>query len=199
MKIETIQPEAVLPAEMIEVMQDRLVRLERSAKTLKLFVVAVSAALIALVLSGASGDTGEPGVVDVVRAHAVEIVDADNAVRASLDFSDQTGPSLALFDGAGTVRARFFIFEDQIPRLIFCDPEGRTRELLGVSSDGSAVKLFDPDGNMRAIFGLYMDGSGGMALMDSGGGLRLGAAADGDGNPSIDLIDGGGNSIFNIP
>ena len=71
--------------------------------------------------------------------------------------------------------------------------------MIGVSGDGSAVKMFDENGVMRAIMGLYMDGSSGLVLIDSGGSIRLGMGVDGGGSPQINMFDERGEIQFEAP
>jgi hypothetical protein len=123
-----------------------------------------------------SADDVEVEVVDLVRAHRFEVVDAGGAVRAvlgSLDTPDPASPvfGLSLLDGDG--RARVWLSIDALgPALVF-DLAGNNLITLGVNDPaadalrvGGYFHMADFDG--KTVFGWQL-GDDGTVLARLGG------------------------------
>ncbi len=185
------------PDESIEALAGRVATLERSNRRLTIAICIFSAVFAAIIVAGAADNRPQAG--DMLRVSGLEVLDESGQVRARLDVDKREGPGLALFDSNGTLRQRFYIAYDSIPRLAFFDRDGTLRELMGVSLDGAAVKLFDESATMRAIMGLYMDGSTGLVLLDESSRVRAGVCLDENGEPSIELFNDKGESVYAAP
>jgi hypothetical protein len=186
-----------------QILVDRVRRLERMNRILVIGMSILGAIVLLAVTLGASPPHQNSSVMDNVKTKSVEIVDNAGRTRALLNTGSDGGPCLALLDEAGIVRGRFYLYQDinsaEIPRLVLYDEMGRTREMVGVSMDGSAVKLFDLDGNIRAIMGLSTDNNGGLVLMDKDGHARAAMGTKPDGTPSFDLFNEMNQRLFSAP
>jgi len=121
-------------------------RVRRLEWTNRCLWVAV-AALIGLPLLGASEREQVP---DVVRAHRVQIVDAEGAVRIDLRH-DEEETGLFIQDGDGDTRLGAAQFAHGGGGYALHGPGGRGAAVLYLRGDGS-LTMYDPEGGVTARF-----------------------------------------------
>ncbi|GMV07977.1 MAG: hypothetical protein AMXMBFR53_42520 [Gemmatimonadota bacterium] len=139
-------------------LERRVARLERRSRVLTVALL--------LVLGGAVA--WRPQTQDVVRAHRVEVVDAQGRVRAVLDAREE-GPSLRLMDASGVARASL-ADDAEGTALYLRDGEGTTR--VGVAQfahGGGGFALHGPEARGAAV--LYLKGEGSLTFYGAEGGV----------------------------
>jgi hypothetical protein len=146
-----------------ESLQARLHRVERR---MRLVLVGWIASAVALVLLGvvAGGATSQP---EVLRAQAVEVVDAAGKTRIALHVR-QGVAVVRLADRVGQSRIEFAVFPDEYAGVQLSDGAGRPRIRLSVDSGGApALWLFDALARHRLGLKVLSDGGPRLWLLDA--------------------------------
>ena len=135
-------------------------------------------------------------VPDVVTTTQVNLVDGAGNLRGVLAGSDQAGrASLALFDGAGSVRSLVAVQADGTPVLELHGPGGETRLLASVQGEDTVLIV----GEEGAGQGMIGDVQGRPILaLSEGGRSRLLLHLNSEGWPGLALSDGAGNEAASL-
>lgn len=142
---------------------DRVRRLERWNMSLGAGLVACAG----LVLVGAGGSNMEPEA-DLIRARAIEIVDAQGRVRTRLGHDEDNSHGLFLVDDQGRTRAAL-IHDDSQTALFLLDEAGSPRVgTAHFAHGGSGYALHGAEGKGATV--LYMkDGLGSLTFYGEDG------------------------------
>ncbi|HEY7677088.1 MAG TPA: hypothetical protein VIG69_08440 [Candidatus Methylomirabilis sp.] len=114
----------------LEVLSERVVRLERRHRRLRLVGMALVVGMAALVLGG-QARTEERTVI----AERFVLVDSGKKVRAGLRVTRDGAVSLILLDAEENTRAVLGLRSDGSPLLTLSDKEGEVHTLLTVRAD----------------------------------------------------------------
>lgn len=111
----------------------------------------LAASFLLLLFTVLGGSAAAPAAEDVVRARAIELVDARGQVRAQLDIEDSGEVVFRLRDSQGTIRVKIGAGEDGSGLLLLDEKTEPGVQMLakddGTSfalSDGAAKKVFTP-------------------------------------------------------
>ena len=111
----------------------------------------LAASFLLLLFTVLGGSAASPTAQDVVRARAIELVDARGQVRAQLDIEDSGEVVFRLRDSKGTIRVKIGAGEDGSGLLLLDEKTEPGVHMLakddGTSfalSDGAAKKVFTP-------------------------------------------------------
>jgi hypothetical protein len=106
--------------------------------------------LVALLLGAAPTNPTDQVAPSVVRAQAIEVVDADGNVRVQLRLAEDGGGLLRMRDGKGEVRVKVQAKDDGAG-LLFLDQQTEPAVQLGSGKDGTSLKLTGADKKQRVI------------------------------------------------
>jgi hypothetical protein len=152
--------------------------------------------------------SGKPrGVIELNEdgTPIMHLVDREGRSRLVLALDADGGPSLGLLDSDEHARLRMNVDKDGNPLLSFLDGRDRLRMQLGTHGTGGdrASLLFfnDEDGRLRLSLSGHPDpnGSYGVYLRDKNGKGRILCSIDGDGEPSLTVLDKDENELFHVP
>ena len=111
----------------------------------------LAASFLLLLFTVLGGSAAAPTAEDVVRARAIELVDARGQVRAQLDIEDSGEVVFRLRDSQGTIRVKIGAGEDGSGLLLLDEKTEPGVQMVakgeGTSfalSDGAAKKVFTP-------------------------------------------------------
>jgi hypothetical protein len=193
----------------LQVLSERLARVERENRRLRRIGAVVLAGLAAVVLLGQAG----PGNVGrTVEAEQFVLRDAGGKVRAVLHTRADGSPHLDFRDAAGGARASLGLLGDVAglsltdkagnggvvlhtqldgrPSLTFTDRNGGRRMTLFLSHDGSSTLAFsDRHRASRMVLNAIDNGPMGLFFYDAGGRLRSLLDIEPDGSPALALFD----------
>lgn len=120
------------------------------AQQLLVGLTAVNVMLAATTWTGAAGTTrrGDPRVV---RAQAIELVDARGEVRLQLHLGEDGSGNLRIRDGSGKVRVKLGTTIEGSTGLLLMDQSVEPTVSLVAGRAGSSITLAGPDGKKRVI------------------------------------------------
>jgi len=193
----------------LQVLGERLARLERENRRWRRAGAMVLAALAAVVLLGqaAPGNGGR-----TVEAEQFVLRDAGGKVRAVLHAGADGSPHLEMRDAAGNARASLGLLGDVAglsmteaggkggvvlhtqadgrPSLTFTDRNGSRRMTLFLAHDGSSTLAFsDRQRASRMVLNAIDNGPMGLFFYDASGRLRSLLDVEPDGSPALALFD----------
>ena len=176
--------EGIVEPGRIDVMADRLGRLERAYRRWRLAGIGMGSCLLLLV--GMAAVRG-PGTVE---AEQFILKDAKGTMRATWTMRADQTPGLCLFDTAGNPRLSLDLAQDGTPGVNLYGPDRALRAAVAVRRDGTpGLCLADPAGKIRLSLDLGNDGSTGVNLFGEAGRPGAALAIRGDGTPALGLFD----------
>lgn len=122
----------------------------------------------------AHGDPAQASAAQVLRTHAVEIVDSSGKLVAYLGTDEKKNTGLVLFDGQGNRRLELRVMGGASPRLEMNGPDGGNLVSLGVVRSGKPQLIMsERDFNGRVVLGIHEPDSGSAGTADDTWVLRF--------------------------
>lgn len=122
----------------------------RSQRFVALLTVVNLGILASLLLAAKPTNPSDTVAPSVVRAQAIELVDADGNVRVQLHLGQDGGGSLRMRDAKGEVRVKMQALPDGAG-LLFLNGNTEPAVQLGTSEKGTGLTLMDLDKKERVI------------------------------------------------
>ena len=147
-------------------------KLQRSNRRLRITTSAVLLFSGALVLMA----QGTPQIVDSVDARQFVLHDANGKVRAALGMTDDGSVGLDLIDAKDRSRITLDVAANGTPGLDFFDQNGKMRGTLAMGPEGNAgIGLYGPDGHLRTSLDVPASKTPGLAFYNQEGKPSWGA------------------------
>ena len=108
----------------------------------------------------------------MITAQKFMLVDSHGKTRGEFNVTRKGVAQLAVFDGAGALRAGLGVGSDGAPALGIYGHDGKPRVEVGLTNSVARVVLFDADAKPQATIGVAPDGQSGLGLMDKNGNPR---------------------------
>jgi hypothetical protein len=152
----------------------------------------LAAALVGGAVSGhifAARAVDAAAVPRIVTARRFMLVDARGKTRGEFNVTRKGVAQIAVFDGAGALRAGLGVAADGAPALGIYGHDGKPRIEVGLTNGVARVVLFDVNAKPQATLGVAPDGQSGLGLMDKEGNSRASLIVASDGAPTLRLAD----------
>ena len=125
----------------------------------------------------------------LITAQRFMLVDSHGKTRGEFNVTRRGVAQVAVFDGAGALRAGLGVGSNGAPALGIYGNDGKPRIEVGLTNSVARVVLFDANAKPQATIGVAPDGQSGLGLMDKSGNPRASIIVETDGTPTLRLGD----------
>jgi hypothetical protein len=145
-----------------------------------------------VVSAAAAGAAATP---KLITAREFVLVDSHGAKRGEIGVTEKGVAQVALFDGAGRLRAGLGVAAAGAPGLGIYGKDGKTRIEIALGGGLGRVRLYDAKGMPAAALGVTPGGTPGLVLMDNEGRPRASLDVADDGAPTLRMGDATGTRL----